>query len=60
MSMIDSLGGDLRRALRVLRHRPTFAFATVLTLALGIGATTAIFSVVYSRAHQAAAVSERG
>jgi putative ABC transport system permease protein len=48
MSMISSLGGDLRRALRVLRNRPTFAFATVLTLALGIGATTAIFSVVHS------------
>jgi predicted permease len=49
MSMIfDSLGGDLRRALRGLLRRPTFAFATVLTLALGIGATTAIFSVVYS------------
>ena len=49
MSMIfDSLGGDLRRALRILPRRPAFTFATVLTLALGIGATTAIFSVVYS------------
>jgi hypothetical protein len=44
----DSVGRDLRLALRGLRRRPAFALATVLTLALGIGATTAIFSVVYS------------
>jgi hypothetical protein len=44
----DSVGRDLRHALRGLRRRPAFASAAVLTLALGIGATTAIFSVVYS------------
>ena len=47
-AFLDSLARDLRQALRGLLRRPTFTFAAVLTLALGIGATTAIFSVVYS------------
>ncbi len=48
IGFVDSVGRDVRRALRGLLRRPAFTFAAVLTLALGIGATTAIFSVVYS------------
>src|SRR5687768_2695718 len=43
---IDQLRQDARDATRYLRRNPGFSFAIVVTLALGIGLTTAIYSVV--------------
>jgi predicted permease len=43
---IDALRRDLHFAVRVLRRKPAFAVAVILTVALGIGANTAVVSVV--------------
>jgi putative ABC transport system permease protein len=45
---MQSLPADLRYTLGELRRRPGFALTAVLSLALGIGATSAVFSVIYA------------
>lgn len=63
-----SLRDDLRYSLRSLRRQPGFAAAAIATLALGIGATTAVFTVVdgvvlkslrYPDAHRIVAIETR-
>jgi predicted permease len=45
---MGDLSGKLRYAMRQFRHSPMFTVATILTLALGIGGTTAIFSLIHT------------
>jgi predicted permease len=45
---MHTLVSDLRYAVRELRRRPGFTLTAVLSLALGVGATSAVFSVIYA------------
>lgn len=46
--LMQNLLHDVRFAFRLLRNAPAFTTVVILTLALGIGATTAVYSVVYA------------
>ena len=45
---IRSLTSDLRYSAREFRRRPYFTLTAIMSLALGIGGTSAVFSVIYA------------
>src|SRR5216683_1737472 len=59
-SSMANLAGSLRYALRQFRMAPVFTAAAVLTLALGIGGTTAIFTLIHAVMLRSLPVSDPG
>jgi len=60
LPFLEILIQDTRHALRRLRKSPAFSMTTVLTLALGIGATTSIFTLVHAVILKSLAVANPG
>jgi predicted permease len=60
LPFVETLVQDTRHALRRLRQSPAFAVTVVLTLALGIGATTSIFTLVHAVLLKSLAVANPG
>src|SRR2546422_5539230 len=57
---MQNLSGNLRYAVRQFRMSPVFTLAAVLTLALGIGGTTAIFTLIHAVMLRSLPVSDPG
>src|SRR6266852_2038466 len=57
---MQNLSGNLRYAVRQFRLSPVFTAAAVLTLALGIGGTTAIFTLIHAVMLRSLPVSDPG